>query len=75
MRAVRSGFKVFAFIRLLPLIQEGVLSVTSESMCIEYWLACPGKNVYHPDIPIVEDWEVKLPIKQIKKYLPHQKIF
>ena len=25
-------------ILLLPLIQEGLLSVTSKSMCIEYWL-------------------------------------
>ena len=25
-------------ILLLPLIQEGLLSVTSESMCTEYWL-------------------------------------
>ena len=23
---------------LLPLIQEGLLSVASESMCMEYWL-------------------------------------
>ena len=23
---------------LLPLVQEGLLSVTSESMCTEYWL-------------------------------------
>ena len=23
---------------LLPLIQEGLLSVTSESMCMKYWL-------------------------------------
>ena len=34
---------------LLPLIQEGQLSVTGESMCMKYWLtaqevkACPGK--------------------------------
>ena len=26
------------FILLLPLIQEGLLSITSESMCMEYWL-------------------------------------
>ena len=25
-------------ILFLPLIQEGLLSVTSESMCMEYWL-------------------------------------
>ena len=35
---------------LLPLIQEGQLSVTGESMCTKYWLtayeakACPGKE-------------------------------
>ena len=32
----------------LLLIQEGLLSVTSESMCTKYWLtssqACPGKK-------------------------------
>ena len=34
---------------LLPLIQEGQLSATGESMCTKYWLtalevlACPGK--------------------------------
>ena len=34
---------------LLPLIQEGQLSVSGESMCTKYWLtvkevsACPGK--------------------------------
>ena len=27
-----------AVILLLPLIQEGMLSVTSKSMCAEYWL-------------------------------------
>ena len=39
-------------ILLLPLIQEGLLSVTNESMCMKYWLtrliysqACPGKSV------------------------------
>ena len=34
---------------LLPLIQEGLLSVASESMCTKCWLtlsqACPGKSV------------------------------
>ena len=40
-------------ILLLRLFQEGLLAVTSESMCTKYWLtacpgksqACPGKNV------------------------------
>ena len=27
-------------ILLLPLIQEGLLSSTSESMCTKYWLTC-----------------------------------
>ena len=42
----RSG-NVLSF--LLPLFQEGQLSVTGESMCTKYWLtawevwACPGK--------------------------------
>ena len=30
--------KIFSTVILLPLIQEGSLSVTSESMCTEYWL-------------------------------------
>ena len=29
---------------ILPLIQEGLLSVTRESMCTKYWLTCPGKQ-------------------------------
>ena len=29
----------------LSLIQEGLLSVTSEGMCTKYWLARPGKSV------------------------------
>ena len=32
-------------ILLLPLNQEGLLSVTSESMCAKYWLTGPGKSV------------------------------
>ena len=33
------GHKFFSTaILLLPLIQEGLLSVTRESMCTEYWL-------------------------------------
>ena len=28
----------FSMVALLPLIQEGLLSVTSESLCTEYWL-------------------------------------
>ena len=43
---IRSGH-ILSF--LLPLIQEGQLSVTGESMCTKYWLtaqeveACSGK--------------------------------
>ena len=29
---------IFMVILLLPLIQEGLLSVTSDSMCTKYWL-------------------------------------
>ena len=44
-------------------IQEGLLSVTSESMCTNYWLtalvqACPWKGV---------DWDVKQQNKQKKR--------
>ena len=28
---------IFTVILLLPLIQEGLLSITSESMCMKYW--------------------------------------
>ena len=30
--------KILTVIFILPLIQEGLLSVTSESMCTKYWL-------------------------------------
>ena len=33
-------------ILLLPLIQEGLLSVTSESMCTKYWLTLPREKVW-----------------------------
>ena len=40
---------IYTAILLLPLIQEGLLSVTSESMCTKYWLttksSLPWKTV------------------------------
>ena len=56
---------------LLPLIQEGLLSVTSESICTEYWywLTCPGSVVRltnHLDMTIAVDWDIKPQTKQIK---------
>ena len=54
---------------LLLLIQEGVLSVKSESMCMEYWLTAlsslPRKSVIRCidccDMTIAVDWDVKPP--------------
>ena len=34
----------FSAILLFPLIQEGLLSVTSESMCTKHWLTAGDKN-------------------------------
>ena len=46
------GFSIFRLLELhqvyvillLPLIQEGLVSVTSESFCMKLSQACPGKN-------------------------------
>ena len=53
-----------AVILLLTLIQEGLLSVTIESMCMKYWLtSLPRKSVVrltdHLDITIDIDWDIK----------------
>ena len=41
----------------LPLIQEGLLSVTSESMCMKYWLTAqsslPGKKVWLGELTVL----------------------
>ena len=59
--------KIFSTaILLLPLIQEGLLSVTSESLCTEYWLmlslSVPRKNVYrltdHLNMTVAGDSDV-----------------
>ena len=49
---VEIDHEIISTVILLPsavFIQEGLLSVTSESMCTNYWLtayqACPGKSV------------------------------
>ena len=36
---------IFTVILFLPLIQEGLLSVTNENMCTKLSQACPGKNL------------------------------
>ena len=55
-------------ILLLPLIQEGLLLVTSERMCTKYWLTAQSelaleKSVVrltdHLDMTIAVDWDVK----------------
>ena len=51
----------------LSVIQEGLVSITSESMCTKYWLfvyqACPGKSVFKLTDPhsmtIAVDWDIK----------------
>ena len=48
-RFIEIDYKIISkTIFLLPLIQEGLLSVTSKSMYMKYWLtayqACPGKK-------------------------------
>ena len=62
-------------ILLLPLSQEKLLSVTSESMCTKYWLTppshiCPGKSVARRtdslDMTIAVDWYVKPQTNQTK---------
>ena len=58
----------------LPLIQEGLLSVTSESMCTKYWLtvyeSLPRKSLVrltdHLNMTKAVDWEVKAQTKPNK---------
>ena len=58
---------------ILLLIQEGLLSVTSKSVCTEYWFILLGLNLLrksgarfnvHLDMNIVVDWDVNLQAKQ-----------
>ena len=57
-------------ILLLPLIQEGLVSVISESMCTKYWLnaksSLPRKKCGYVNITIAIDWDVKQQTKQNK---------
>ena len=51
-------------IHLLPLIQEGLLSVTSKSMCMEYLLVAQSKLyrkrvVRLSDMTIAVDWDIE----------------
>ena len=50
------------------IIQEGLLSVSSERMCMKYWLACPGKEwlgeLIVPPWPWLLTWDVKQQHKQ-----------
>ena len=53
-------------------IQEGLVSITSESMFTKYWLfayqACPGKSVLkltdRQNMTIAVDWDIKPQTKQ-----------
>ena len=60
----------------LPLIPEGLLSVTSESMCRKYWLTALVKLVKervwlgeldHPVMTIALDLDIKYQTKQAKE--------
>ena len=60
-------------ILLLPLIQEGLLSDTSKSICTEYWLTAWSKHAQeksvvrltdHLHMTIVVDWDIKEQTKQ-----------
>ena len=46
-------------ILLLSLIQEGLLSVTRESMCTEYWLTTAQEKCGCLDMTIDVDWDIK----------------
>ena len=63
------------FILLLSLIQEGLVSVTSESMYTKHWQTCPGKRVVRLtdllDVTIAVDWDVKSQAKQNNAKLPY----
>ena len=55
---------------LLPLIQEGSLWITSQSMCMKYWLiawsSLPRKKVWLGELTMAVDGDVK---QQTKKDL------
>ena len=40
------AYEIISTVILLTSAEEGLLSVTSESMCTKYWLTCPGKKVW-----------------------------
>ena len=54
-------------ILLLPLVQEGLLSVTSESMCMKYRLTALVKIAWLGELTIAVDWDVKPQIKHTQK--------
>ena len=67
---VEIDHKIISMVILLPsvFIQEGLLSVTSESMCTKYQLtACPSflrkksmvRLIDHPNMTIAVKWDVK----------------
>ena len=61
----------YMVILLLPLIQEGLVPVTSENMSRKYWLTCLGKSVVRLtdclNMTITVDWDIKLQTKQTNK--------
>ena len=63
--------KYFYIILLQPLIQEGLVSFTGESMYIKYWLTAKSKFAVrltdHLNMTMFVDWDVKPQTKQTKK--------
>ena len=66
----------FMVILFLLLIQEGLLSVTSESTCTEYWITAWSKLALEKrvvrltdrlDMTIAVDWDIKQQTKQRKE--------
>ena len=63
----------------LPLIQERLLSVTSESMCTKYWLTAksslPTKKMWlgevHPDMTVAVDLDVNNQTKWKFSFMAH----
>ena len=73
--------EIFSTVILLPLIEEGLLSVTSESMCPEYWLTAYSKLPQemgltdHLDMTIDVDWNVEMQTKLFMVLITSQIVY
>ena len=69
--------EIVSTVILLLLIQEGMLSVTRESMCTEYWLTALSKLAQEKkstdflEITIAVDWDVNPQTKENNKDTVH----